>query len=532
MSFKLDKSKIITFLVILLFSICIISFSIFLGKDYALFEDDILYSTYLKDEKLFDCLDFNFRHGGGYIGFFLSKFLSFGLPNMLGIHPVDFTQMHLAIKGGFTIIALLLLAKFSTFYSKSKYIYSSIFCLLSFYYFYLNLKLNTLISGVSYSYYRYSFSLIFFSIFVYYLSKILLSKAESKNKKALIFAIISGFIAGTSSEIVFESLGIFVLLIIFYQVVLSKIISNVEKFNLYKLNISKNFFYPVNFLFIAILCFISSTGFKKVVNERGFEDIVFSFDLIKEFLIEFFNLYILSEIWFWIIFLVIIIINFRIAYNKKEINKALIPTFLLVSIICSILSLVVCGKTFYEEGEFWLVHHNIQFIFIMLVVVPFLMNLSYLIKNTNIKKQIKFVIPILCLIYLAMIVKINNSQEIIKYNQHIKFLKEHCYKIEKIFRFYHLQGKIPYLPGYIVTRDIYKFELPREEVCKMDKYNNFLRSYYPNIYNDSSTYYMLYCVSDKAYERFYSLGGTFTQDELSDIKFSRLFDENFVLNKK
>lgn len=523
----------------------VILFSVYLGHNFAIFEDDLVYSTYYKSEKFFNCLNFNFGHGGGYLGYFLSKFLSFGLPNLLSIHPCDFTVCHLVIKGFFTIITLLLMTKFSTFFYRSKLIFISVFSFLTFYYFFYLCKLETLIVGVSYNYYRYSFSLIFFSVVVYFIFENLIKNKKNTKFKSVLFILICAFIAGTSSEIIFITLILFSLLILLYQLIIyliSYLRKSHEFLNLYKFNISKSFILMFLVLNFAVFSFVSSSGFKEVSMSRGLSNIFITKDLLQNFSNQYIQLYFLDEIFYWILFIILFVVNVVIAYKKQEIKKILLPCFLQISILGSIFSLIFCKETYYTGG-FWLVHHHIRFIFSMLIMCPMLMFLSYFVKslilkyNNSIEKKkiinnIAMITFISSIVFLCLLLKVINGNEFKYFHMKTKNLKIFNYKIEKIFRFYYLKNEVPYLPGYIKDRDIYRFKKPKGEFCFIDEYNNFLEAYYTNIYKDTNVYNMLYCVSDKAIEKFYENGGTFTKEELKNIKFSRLFDENFVLNKE
>ena len=543
---KIEKinNKQICFFYIPLF-LFIILLGIYLGHNFAIFEDDLVYSTYYKSEKIFNCLNFNFGHGGGYLGYFLSKFLSFGLPNLLSIHPCDFTVYHLVIKGFFTIITLLLMTKFSTFFYRSKLIFISVFAFLTFYYFFYLCKLETLIVGVSYNYYRYSFSLIFFSVVVYFIFENLIKNKKNTKFKSVLFILLCAFIAGTSSEIIFITLILFSLLILLYQLIIY-LVSSLKKsydfFNLYKFDISKNFIFTFFILIFTVFCFVNSSGFKKVALTRGLEDFIITKDILLSFINEYIQFYFIDEIIYWIIFIILLIVNFAIAYKRHEIKKLILPFLLQISILGTIFSLIFCKETYYTGG-FWLIHNHIRFIFSMLIMYPMLMFLSYFVKslilkyNNSIEKKkiinnIAMITFISSIVFLCLLLKVINGNEFKYFHIKTKNLKIFNYKIEKIFRFYYLKNEVPYLPGYITDRDIYRFKKPKGEFCFIDEYNNFLEAYYTNIYKDTNVYNMLYCVSDKAIEKFYENGGTFTEEELKNIKFSRLFDENFVLNKE
>ena len=538
---KITNKQVCFYILLFLF---VILFSVYLGHNFAIFEDDLVYSTYYKSEKIFNCLNFNFGHGGGYFGYFLSKFLSFGLPNLLSIHPCDFTVCHLVIKGILTIITLLLMAKFSTFFYRSKLIFISVFSFLIFYYFFYLCKLETLIAGVSYNYYRYSFSLIFFSVVVYFIFENLIKNKKITRFKSIFFILLCAFIAGTSSEIIFITLILFSILILLYQLIIFFISSfkkSTEFLNLYKFNISKSFILIFLVLSFAVFSFVSSSGFKEVSMSRGLSNIFITKDLLINFINQYIQLYFFDEIVYWILFIVLFVINVVIAYKKHEIKKLILPFLLQISILGTIFSLVFCKETYYTGG-FWLVHNHIRFIFSMLILYPLLMLLSYLIKSLILKccnsldkkkiiNHITLIIMVLSVSFAGLLIETINGNEYRNFYKKIENFKIFHYKLEKVFRFYYLKKEVPYLPGYINYRDIYRFKKPTGEFCFIDRYNNFLQAYYANIYKDDNVYNLLYCVSDKAFEKFYENGGTFTKEELKNIKFSRLFDEKFVLNK-
>lgn len=51
------------------------------------------------------------------------------------------------------------------------------------------------------------------------------------------------------------------------------------------------------------------------------------------------------------------------------------------------------------------------------------------------------------------------------------------------------------------------------------------------IYKDYKSLETGYCLQDNAMELFLNNGGNFSDEELGSLKFSKLFDDNFVLNK-
>ena len=113
------------------------------------------------------------------------------------------------------------------------------------------------------------------------------------------------------------------------------------------------------------------------------------------------------------------------------------------------------------------------------------------------------------------------------------------YISEKIFRFYILKDEIPVLPDFRDELNLYPYWLGIT-VSGEHIFNSHVITYYPRIYKDIRNdktklhkYKIIrsgyYCRED-ALEKFYEKGGTFTEKELRELKFSHLLDKNFVLN--
>ena len=103
----------------------IVIFLIFYIQNFSTFwGDEIYFSIYNIEENIFSCLfDSKYlqMHGAGYIGMFLSKFLSSGLPLKLNLHPSDFIHNEFGIiKGILTVITLLSICSISKMFNKSK----------------------------------------------------------------------------------------------------------------------------------------------------------------------------------------------------------------------------------------------------------------------------------------------------------------------------------------------------------------------------------------------------------------------------
>ena len=85
-----NRNSIIFIFFLMLISVFIICCVKYFGKNSCFNDDDFFYARYMLGESYFDSFKFSLYHGGGYLGLFLCKFLSFGLPCLLNIHPDDF----------------------------------------------------------------------------------------------------------------------------------------------------------------------------------------------------------------------------------------------------------------------------------------------------------------------------------------------------------------------------------------------------------------------------------------------------------
>lgn len=154
MNIKNNNYKFV-YLSVAFVSIILIILMMFLTKYCCFFGDDFYYSIYIKNEKYFDCLfgASRFGHGGYYIGLFLTKFLSFGLPNLLHIHPSEFINRgHSLFRSVFTAITLLYMSKFICFSKNLKYLFLSAFCFITAYFFFYGLGSGVFI--INYNWYR------------------------------------------------------------------------------------------------------------------------------------------------------------------------------------------------------------------------------------------------------------------------------------------------------------------------------------------------------------------------------------------
>lgn len=398
---KINIKNVFFYFFVLVIFILIVGVYAYFSRYSCFWGDDFWYTRFFEPNGLFDTLSFTRGgHGGGYIGFFFCKLFSFGMPLYLNIHPCDFINTyHSIIRGLFFAIALLLISKFSTFYNHSKLVYALSFLLLGGICFF-NFVFAECVINIGYSFYRYLFSFIPFSILWYYLYKNLIEENNKSNKFEFVVAFISAYFVGTSLEIMsFGSVCLAVMLIIYNYILKFPFAQKTDDKNL-KLNIDFKFYLLICTMFFTTYMFASSIGFKEVATYRGMSNISITFDILKEYLQLYFNVCFVNEWFYWLLFIIFFSIFFINAKKQNEIKKVILPLFMQISILTVMFSLILCGKT-YEYSHnytvlfgFWLHHSNIVFAYKLLILIPLLISFDYcynFVKNNPLVNIILFI---------------------------------------------------------------------------------------------------------------------------------------------
>lgn len=530
--------------------------------------DDYGYSVYNEGEKFYDCLRFNFEHGSGYIGMFLSKFVCVGIPGITGIHPNDFIGGEYCpggfIKGFFAVLVLYIACLSGIIHFKSDYIKTALLFFVTTYFIYVSK--DTGIYCCYYNYFRYFFSLAF----IYYLLNFLYKKLINGKRKVNIAELSAACFCAFEACCSIETSNIMLILIFIGTICINPLISIVARISKKNLNFAKQnlgikFFLPVVFGVTSFLLFISSPGFKSISESRHLYSTVFSSNLIKEFISCYYNECFVKISFYWYCFLVISVISIFFAIKrKKEIKKLIFPYTVQIAILLSFFSLVLCGKSYGAEdgilqffadhpeieaiepnGEFFLNHGNLIFIYKMLILIPLLFLFSFCINNTvkYLKaKKIKtknFLTAIIILIVTLTFILIGTirHENISPFacSEEYRNLKIRQYMTEKMLRFYYLKNEIPQIPIKAL-----KENNPHNiaNVSEKTQYGDFCyndsivtRVHFPSVYKEYKAREQGYCFSADAFEQFEKEGGSFDEKELSELKFSKLCDENFVLKQ-
>lgn len=526
---RTDKLYIFIFAIVLL---CVFLIMMYIQRYTGFWGDDFFFSRYSHNSELFESLNFEKGgHGGGYIGLFLCKFFSYCLPLFLNIHPADFVgNWHSAIKSVFFICLLLLMSKFSTFYNKSKWLYISTVLFLAFYVLYLTAFSN--ITWISYNFYRYLCSLIPLSFLLYYIYKNSLVNYKKVRLLELITVCFCAYFVGSSLELIFFGILFFVTLLVVYNIVV-KLLSKIKNLNIdfekLKLNLNYKFYIPICVMSTAVLLFTQSSGYKTVSSSRGMGNINISLDLVSEFT-HLYKVKCFQDIWlYWIVFFLLLIVSAIFMYRRNEIKKIVYPVLLLTSILTVMYSLVMCGKSFTDCGfpQYYLNHDNIIAIYKLLILYPFFILLGYVYKLAKRKNFIKILIVSILLIFPFYFFCISDEQ--IKHKLEFFYsIKKEQYVIEKIMRFYYLNNETP----IIEPKEFLAIIKQCMEIWEEYPSSNKLLSHMDLIYKNNDATRLGVIIGTDSIEKYYKKGGVFTEEELKELKFENLKDNNFVLNKK
>ncbi len=517
-------------------SLLFILLILYLSKHCCFWNDDAWFSLYGGNEKIFDCL-ISDSHGGKYIGQFLDKFFSYGLPCMLGIHPENFqVSYHAIIRAVFMAFTLLVMGRFVSIYEKSKLLY------LLFYIFLIVLIIKYIpssnIIAIYYSFYRYCFSILFFGIFWLFIYKNITGLENNKSIWKLIGVSLCGYIIGTSSEIVFFASCALTSLLVIWKLVgilLKNRIKDNVIINSLQIKLNRNFYVPIIFFAIGVILFVSSSGFKDVSADRGMTNVVVTYDLLKEFTSYFINncFYEIKE--FWIAFLILACSGIYLSIRNKDLRVPLFVFCFLFSLMAVMFSLVLCGKTC-GNVTFFINQINVLFLYKMLLLIPFGLMLSY-ISQYVLKSSKHHLLIILCLaVVLFSFVNINllfNStnfvREIATYSDLLLKRKQGNYILEKLTRFYYLNNKTVILPKELIDEDSHYIDDIDSTTNCVYEINQLTHANYYNIYKTIPNVSPYICIKDNAIDEFYNNGGYITKEELNKLDFNRLFDEQYVL---
>ena len=512
----------------------------------AFFADDLGYSLYPAEIRLFETLNPQSKfsafyvHGGGYLCLFLTRFFNAELPYMLNIHPADFIGIPEGIiKGAFASAVFFMISKFSVFQNKSKILMISAYIFSFSYFLYFNFKTEAYLLAVNHSFYRYIFPLLLLLPALNFIYKTAVLKLKlSYNQMAA--AAVCALLLGASNEFIFYTIIFFCIILIIYNSLIKTFFKNADKDALYALN---GYFYkPFAFLIISASAFVFSPGSLAVMDMRGLGSINITMSDIKEFTALFFKNCVFDISAYWIVYIFALAAAVYSASKNKKLKEVLFPLFYTVSLCSFMYSLILCGKTFYNEGGYWILHANLITLYYTLLLIPLYMYLDFTAVNTDFLKHRTKAFGISALLISAglLCAAFKNTEGNFYHQEGGKLSKIRAvnYIADKISRYMLLSDADVILPiqlkqispeklsYYIWLRG---FEDYQNADCT--KTGVLITNYYPLMYKEKVSDDVKYCFSGDAAERFYNLGGYFTYDELKNINFGRLKNNDFLFNQ-
>jgi len=241
----------------------------------------------------------------------------------------------------------------------------------------------------------------------------------------------------------------------------------------------------------------------------------------------------------------IIISSIIILWNKINIQKNIRVLVMAWALVIGAgffnASLILTGKSHYDS--FWLIHPDLKVLTRMMFLSALWILIAYVIslyKDTFYKK-IYIVLFLLALVYPTF--KITEQTLNIDYIKNAKEYKKIWYITEKIYRFYSLQKLDAILPADQEQSPYWHRQLYNSSIESPVDWTGwaYISHNYPFIYyreqelREQSPYkdhFVSYTMTnnDIALTMYSNMGGVFTDQELEDLNFNKLFDTNFVLN--
>ncbi len=237
-----------------------------------------------------------------------------------------------------------------------------------------------------------------------------------------------------------------------------------------------------------------------------------------------------------IIAVLFLIISIMVKFKKANSRFLIISLALFLGVMSFYFSLCLFGKTYYQEGLFWLSHVGLQKILDFALYIVIVLNVGYIYSLFKNKISLfilnAFLIAYICSFSLGLT---DTYKDIKEYSAFLKKIRVYTYKVDKICNFYFLQNKIaiipieyiPYLRGNAdITGFTYDY-INNTKIVKDSAYLNYFAYAYKNI----NRYGYKFASEKEALRLYQKAGGWFTEEELSFLDFNRLKNKNYIMNK-
>ena len=492
---------------------------------------------------------------GRYLAWMQMKFFGSWLPQFLGIHPQNFISCFPALVRAINIAVLCLsVAYFSTIRNHKNFLLHTL-TIFVFVYYSANLITHNIaeINNLS-PHFGYQFGLMIYLVFWIILLKYLLN--DSVSKLNVVICSVVSFLSALNDA--FAVMGIISLSFFIIFGFLKKIFVT-----------KRQIVAPVvSFLVGAFLSLYGLFLDKHVIDfmdsEENINFFFYWFEMLKKFIPQFLEFVFLDHIFIHVFIIVFFILCFK---QNKDSLFCIIALSMYFGILGFFASLITGGtETFYQKGLFWIAHNDLQLILRVILFSIFLLlfgEYSYFSKVFSSKKY-KFILVAINFVFLFLsLMHLGCFNAYIDRYKLAPEVKKQAYIAEKMYLFYAYQNKEAYLPinllsyseiassfwvGMSFNEEVNSVDLfeinannpewkERDNVVskiksfKMDK-SFYVLLYMPKIYSLEKAPPFYFVDQDEAYSKFNSLGGKFSDEELQNIDFNKLYDIDFVLNRK
>lgn len=526
----------------------IIAGIIFVFQNYNVVSGDDIWTPFLTEHP----------NHGRYFAFFLTKMFVHILPAALHIHPNSLANTIVAGIKGIDVAILCFIIAFFAYLNREKTYITSILPFFIFL-FYINLISRYSIEELNQMTFHFGYITgeLFYFLFLLIIGKLLLNNKAISKPQLFCYSILGG-ISGCNDT--FAVAGICTLIFLYITLIVVFIKENGAK------NFIKKFFTTYKNIIIISLVFVLSaiTAIKGMLQDAhiaAYIDKNFTINLNN--FILFLKEYIKSVLFSQPVLITIIgILTALILVNKNH-NKMLMIFSIsaLAGVLAFFFSLIIGGTgTFYISGKFWICHNDLQ-IFLTLNFLTVILALygHYYEISKGIVKNILITAGIIFTAFPILYVKDCINFYLPRY-QLQKNEKKLMYQAEKMYLFYAYKNKTAILPISLLSSPdigssfwiginnshlqklIDEFERNRGnkdwreyietiEQIKKIKFvkTHFRETFVKHTYNitDSQLPPYSFMEDQQAFEKYYSEGGFFKEDELATTPFNKLLDKKF-----
>ena len=462
---------------------------------------------------------------GEYLTSFCSNFIVWWLPEMLHIHPQNFVDpFGVLVRCILLVGGCYLMASF-VYMNNLKKTFMPFFIILSFYLTLVSFNYEYRAFYLYAGFFRFHFPLILSMAFWLLIYKNVINE-QKKVDKSTVFEVIISFLAGWSSEFI----SLFSMIPLGF-LGLAKLIKEKRKF------FDKNTILSIAFI-IGGLLVIGQSYFMQYANSYCTNPPI----PLGTFLSEYWDLVIIRHL--FPIYNIIILI-FLLKMTNKLNSRILIP-----AVSFAISPYIVMGMFFFagvyqwDFSHSWLYHgHFHQVMDNFLFCIQFFLFGNVLTGLETCDKKKSCLLMMIFIIVFQILYSFNSFKAYCTdgINHHKYNDKMNTYITDKMFLFYILNDK-PIVLGNkfvhnvvgVVDPDVYSEDIKETEV-EHSRWFEYIRYIYPKVvdvskYDKSKKIY--FKPEDIAMEEFIKAGGNFEDGEIEKSDFNRLYDKDFVLNKK